>query len=138
MNASDLPKGQSSESNGDRRPINLPGIYRHGPSGKEVITSDGDEGVIQADAMMQPRWQNTWKRVGDVPSRVEQLAMRKKQALKDAAEAKQSGLDEQAEIDAILKGTDKKENAGKSDKELPAGGESYTPSKPVPEPAAAN
>lgn len=140
MNASDLPKGQSNEANGDGRPINLPGIYRHGPTGKEIITADGDSGVIQADALMQPRWEGSWSRIGDVPSRVEQLAMRRKQALKDAAEAKQLGLDEQAEIDAIMKGTDAKEKKGKpvEKTDLPSGGENYTPSQSVPETAAAN
>ena len=82
--ADPISSGQSKERNGDGRAINLPGIYTHAKSGKRVITADGDEGVVQADALMQPRWQGAWERTGDVPSRIEILAMQKAQAMKDA------------------------------------------------------
>lgn len=100
MDASTIPKMQSKEMNADGRPINLPGVYRHRDTGKEVITSDGDEGVAMADAMMSPVWKDAWERVGDVPSRVEILAMRKAQEVKDAtAEALEKGR-EAAEMKA--------------------------------------
>ena len=84
MDASQLSRGKANERNGDGRPINLPGIYTHSLSGKTIITAAGDEGVVQADALMQPRWQGQWKRTGDVPSRVDILAMQKAQEMKDA------------------------------------------------------
>lgn len=81
MDASQLPKGQSVEMPGDGRPINKPGIYRHKAAKKELITSVGPDGVIQADALVRVGYE----RVGDVPSRQEILAMQKAQAEKDKA-----------------------------------------------------
>jgi len=71
--------------NGDGRPINLPGVYKHKDTGAEFITSEGDEGVAQADAMMSPVWKDAWKRVGDIPSGQELLARNKAQLIKDTA-----------------------------------------------------
>lgn len=102
MDTSNLSRGQSTERNGDSRPINLPGTYTHKPSGKTFITVEGDEGVVQADAMMQPRWQGTWERTGDVPSRVDLLAMRKAQELKDAKTEAVDKAKEQAEVDKAV------------------------------------
>lgn len=103
MDASQLPKGQSAERT-DGRPINLPGIYRHTATGAEYITSEGEEGIVQADALMSEKWKgNGWERVGDVPSKVELLERRKAQVIKDqAAEAAQKKLDE-AEIESAVK-----------------------------------
>lgn len=105
MDASTLPKQQSKETNGDGRPINLPGVYREKVTGTEIITSEGDEGVAQADAIIATaeRLKTSFERVGDVPTRVELLAMRKAQEVKDAtAEAIQKGKDE-AEMKAAKK-----------------------------------
>lgn len=84
MDASQLPKGQSTEKSTDGRPLNMPGIYQHKDTGARFITAEGESGVIQADALMTERWKDAWKRVGDVPSRLELLEMRKAQELKDA------------------------------------------------------
>lgn len=77
-----LPKGISAERNEGVN--NLPGIYVHKESGAKFVTSDGDEGSIQADALLSPVWKDGWERIGDVPSRVELLEMRKTQEQKDA------------------------------------------------------
>ena len=84
MDPSQLPKGQSSERSGDGRFVNLPGIYEHKESGTQIITSEGAEGVVQADALMAPKWNGGWQRVGDVPTREKLLEMRKAQEEKDA------------------------------------------------------
>lgn len=103
MDASQLPKSQSTERTTDGRPLNLPGIYEHKEAGKTYITAPGEEGVVHADALMSPVWQGGWKRIGDVPSRVELLAMRKAQELKDKkAEAKEKAQ-EKAELEAAVK-----------------------------------
>lgn len=81
MDASILPKGQSPEVTEGKQ--NLPGIYRHKETGNEVITAEGNEGVIMADAMMSPVWKDQWERIGDVPSRSEILKMQKAQAAKE-------------------------------------------------------
>lgn len=81
-----ISKLQSKEVNSDGRPINLPGIYVHKDSGAKFITSEGDEGIAQADAMMAPNWKDAWERVADVPTRIEILQMRKDQEVKDATE----------------------------------------------------
>lgn len=92
LNPSQIPKMQSKEVNYDGRPVNLPGIYEHKDTDAVFITSEGDEGIAQADALMQPLWQGAWERVGDVPTRLEILEMRKKQEIKDAtAEALAEG-----------------------------------------------
>ena len=80
MDASTLPKGQSAEVSSDRE-VNLPGIYLHKESGAKVITSEGDSGVVMADAIVR---QGGWERIADVPTRTEVLAMQKAQAAKDA------------------------------------------------------
>ncbi len=87
MDASTIPRGKSSEANGDGRAVNLPGVYLHKESGTKYITPDGDEGVVQADALMSPVWKDGWERVADVPTRLEVLEMRKAQEVKDATEA---------------------------------------------------
>jgi hypothetical protein len=74
-----LPKGQSTEKQGDGRPLNQPGIYRHKAAKKELITASGADGVIQADALIRVGYE----RIGDVPSRQEILAMQKAQLEKD-------------------------------------------------------
>jgi len=87
MEPSTIPKGQSTEVT-PGRPRNIPGIYVHKESGAKFITSEGREGGIQADALMDnPLWRGGWERVGDVPSRLELLAMRKAQEIKDATDA---------------------------------------------------
>ena len=80
-----IPKLQSKEANADGRPINLPGIYTHKDTGAIFITSDGDEGIAQADALNSPTWEHAWERTGDVPTRLEVLEMRKAQETKEAA-----------------------------------------------------
>jgi len=87
MDSNQIPKMQSKELNGDGRPINLPGVYVHKDTGAKFITSEGEEGVIQADALMSPIWKDAWERVGDAPSRLEILEMRKAQEIKDATDA---------------------------------------------------
>lgn len=53
----------SSEVMGDKRPVNLPGLYRHEEAGTEIVTAAGAKGYIQADAAVQVGY----KRVGDIP-----------------------------------------------------------------------
>jgi hypothetical protein len=103
MDASQLPKQISGETNSDRQ-INLPGVYVHKDSGAKYITPPGEDGVIHADQLMSPIWEKAWERVGDVPTREELLAMQKAQA----------------ENEALIEGK------SKADK-LPAGGETYDP-----------
>ena len=83
MDAITLPKGQSKERTLGQ-PQNEPGVYVHKPTGKKLITRDGEAGITQADALLSPVWKDQWERVGDVPSGTELLKMRKAQALKDA------------------------------------------------------
>jgi hypothetical protein len=102
LDAAQLPKGQSLERTSDGRPINLPGIYEHKQAGKQIITAPGEEGVVQADALMSPVWQGGWQRIGDVPSRVDLLKARKEQLLKDEkAEAKEKVADKALEAAVI-------------------------------------
>ncbi len=100
---SNLPKMQSKELNGDGRLINLPGIYVHKDTGAKYITSDGEEGVIQADALMAPIWKDAWERVGDVPSRLELLEMRKAREVQEATEEALKAGKEAAEMKAAKK-----------------------------------
>ncbi len=88
MDASQIPKMQSLEVNADGRPLNQPGIYQHKETGAQFITSEGIEGVAQADAILAigDQTKTTWERVGDVPSRLEILEMRKQQEVKDATD----------------------------------------------------
>lgn len=117
MDASLIPKGKSAERPGDGRAHSEPGIYVHKDTGAEFITAPGEEGVIQADQLLNPLWKDAWERKGDVPSRLELLARRKAQEVKDAkAEAEQKKADE-AELKAAV-GEDAK---------LPEGGEVYEP-----------
>lgn len=89
-----LPVGQSTEVSLTQH---QPGVYRHVDTGAEFITSEGEEGVLQADALLSPNWHGGWERVGDVPSRLELLELNKKQALKDAkAEKAAKDADEKA------------------------------------------
>lgn len=119
-------KGKSPELT-EGRPINPPGIYKHKDTGGVYITAEGEAGVVQADALMSPIWKDAWEWVGEVPNRIELLAMRKKQAIDDArAEAAQKKADE-AELKAAIEGTD----------ELPEGGETYDPKTEAPAKAAA-
>lgn len=101
MDASQLPKGKSMERTADGRPLNAPGVYRHKETGAEFTTSDGEEGVIQADALMAPVWHSGWERVGDVPTRVEQLELRKAQLLKDTAAEKAEATADEAKVEAL-------------------------------------
>ena len=96
---------QSIEVNADGRPMNQPGIYKNKDTGAEFITSEGIEGVAQADAILAiaDKTKTTWERVADVPSRLEILEMRKQQEVKDATEeALQAGKVE-AEMKALKK-----------------------------------
>jgi len=103
MDASQLPKGKSREKNTEGRSFNEPGIYVHTDTGAKFITSEGEEGTVQADQLMNPLWQNAWQRIGDVPTRLELLAMRKAQEVKDnTEEALQKGK-EAAELKEATK-----------------------------------
>lgn len=105
MDASKLPKLQSIEINSDGRPVNLPGIYRNkdNPDIPYFTTSEGQEGVIMADFLMNPIWKDAWERVGEVPSRLELQKSRKAQEVKDAtADALAKGKEE-AEMKAAKK-----------------------------------
>lgn len=100
MDASNLPKGQSAERT-DGRPINEPGVYIHKDTKAEFVTAPGEEGVIQADALMAPIWKDAWYRATDLPTREQLLKIRKAQELKDAkAEAKKKA-EEKAETEAL-------------------------------------
>lgn len=73
MDNNGLSKDKSQEANGGGKPKNLPGIYRHDGSGKEIITSaDPSDGQIQADAFVRVGYH----RIGDVPGRRTQAKMR--------------------------------------------------------------
>lgn len=96
-------KGKSPELT-EGRPINKPGIYKHKDTGDTYITAPGESGVVMADALFSPQWENAWEWVGEVPDRTELLKMRKDQQIKDAkAEAEQKKADE-AEIAAAVSG----------------------------------
>lgn len=82
MDASNLPKGQSKEQSDGVN--NLPGTYVHKDTGATIITSEGNEGVVQADALLSPVWKDAWERKGDTLSHSERLAKQKEQAEKDA------------------------------------------------------
>lgn len=130
MDASKLPKGQSEEFT-QGRPVNLPGIYKHEKSGATFITSEGSEGIVQADALLtNPMWKDGWVRVGDVPSRLELLAMRKIQEKKDAVvEAKEKKAYEAELAEAVAKAEAEADARIESEKKeaLPVGGETYDP-----------
>ena len=42
----------AQENMGDKRPTNKPGLYRN-PDGLEILTTSGEKGRIQADAIVQ-------------------------------------------------------------------------------------
>lgn len=98
-----LPHGQSAEvTPGKAR--NLPGTYFHKESGATFITAEGREGILQADALMDnPLWKGGWERVGDVPTRVELMEMRKAQEVKDATNAAVEEGQRSAELKAAVK-----------------------------------
>lgn len=110
MDASTLPKGKSAESNPGKS--HLPGIYQHKDTKGTFITADGEAGYIQADALMSPVWKDAWERIGDVPTRLELLEIRKQQAIKDAKEEAALKKAEKAEIEAAV--------AEPEEQELPA------------------
>lgn len=43
----------TNETMGDKKPANLPGVYRHEGAGVEIVTAPGFKGSIQADAAVQ-------------------------------------------------------------------------------------
>jgi hypothetical protein len=104
MDASQLPHGGAAEQS----PVkNLPGVYRHEGAKAEIITVPGNEGSIQADALVRVGY----TRVNDLPSRVELLAMQKKQLVKDLADEKRAKAADEAELAALVEAelaTDKK------------------------------
>lgn len=83
MDASQLPKGQSSETT-PGKPKNEAGVYRHEAAKVQIITQPGNDGAIQADALVRVGY----KRMGDTLSREELLKMQKAQLAKDLAETK--------------------------------------------------
>lgn len=84
-------KGKSPELT-EGRPVNPPGIYTHRDTEQKFITSPGEAGSIQADALLSPVWKDAWERVGDVPSRTELLEQKKKAVAKVEAKEKASKL----------------------------------------------
>lgn len=102
VDASQLPKGQSSERT-DARDVNLPGVYVHKESGAKFTTVEGDGGIVQADALMAPVWKGSWERIGDVPTRLEILAARKAQEVQDATDEALARGKEAAELKEAVK-----------------------------------
>lgn len=92
MDVSTLPKGQSKERT-DGRPMNEPGTYTHRDTGKVFITAEGEEGVIQADALTAPVWKDAWERTGGVPSRTELLKQKEEAVSKVEAQEKAKKLE---------------------------------------------
>lgn len=122
MDASTLPKGQSSERT-EGRPLNEPGIYQHKDTKGKFITAEGEAGVLQADALMSPVWKDAWERIGDVPNRLELLKMRKKQLLEDTAEEAAQKEADEAELAAVVGKPAKAE----TDDPAPGTGVNFTP-----------
>lgn len=91
MDASTLPKNQSKEVT-QGRPQNEAGTYKHRDTGATFITADGEEGILQADALMSPVWKDAWEKVGDVPSRSELLKQRRAAQAKVETEDKAKKL----------------------------------------------
>lgn len=91
MNPSTLPKGPSIESDGmsgQAKPANLPGIYRHKETGKELIIAPDPISRAQQDALVRLGFE--W--VGETPSRQEILEMQAAQLKKDQADEKKGVL----------------------------------------------
>lgn len=84
-------KGKSPELT-EGRPVSPPGIYQHRDTGQKFITSPGEAGSIQADALLSPIWKGAWERVGDVPSRTELMEQNKKASAKVEAQEKATKL----------------------------------------------
>lgn len=83
---SQLPKGPgSAEEPGTGVPANLPGVYKHGPSGNTVTVMPDAKSTGQQDALVRMGFE----RVGDAPSRTELNEQQKAQAEKD----RKAGLD---------------------------------------------
>lgn len=90
MSATQLPKGKSKEKTSEGE-LNPPGVYVHKDTGARYITAAGEEGSVQADALLSPVWKDAWEWKEEVPSRLEVLEMQKAQQLKDKkAEAKEA------------------------------------------------
>ena len=104
MDASTIPKGQSAEKSEARS--FPPGIYRNKDNKEIFITAEGEEGSIQADALMNPIWKDVWEWEAEVPNRVELLKLRKAQLLKDAKAEADEKKAEKAEIDAVVEEID--------------------------------
>ena len=83
MDASQLPKGQSGEVTPGKAK-NEPGVYRHEAAKVQIITQPGNDGAIQADALVRVGY----TRMGETLNREELLKMQKAQLQKDLAEAK--------------------------------------------------
>lgn len=95
MDSSNLPQVGTAE----KSPVtNLPGDYAMDGVKQHIITAPGDEGAVQADALVRVGF----KRVGELPSRVELLAMQKKQLVKDLADEKRAKADEEAELASLV------------------------------------
>ena len=117
MDNSKLPKGQSGESNGQGKPRNLPGIYRHEAAGKEIITvADQNDGSIQADALVRVGYH----RIGDVPSRIELNAMRDAQLKKDEEAAKAGKTSTEPEQTTVVPNGTTQKSATELQEELDA------------------
>lgn len=92
MDATTIPKNQSKERT-DGRPQSEPGTYKHRDTGAVFITAQGEEGILQADALSAPVWKDAWERVGGVPSYSELLKQRKAGQAKVEAETKAKKLE---------------------------------------------
>lgn len=91
---------QSAEFAPEGKPANFPGIYemkREGLDSVRIITQPGDEGRVQADALVRVGY----VRVGEVPSRTELLTMQKRQQARDMAEEKAAKIREEAELKSL-------------------------------------
>lgn len=100
MDASTIPKGQSAEKSEARS--FPPGIYRNKDNNEIFVTAEGEEGSIQADALMSPIWKDVWQWEAEVPNRVELLKFRKAQAIKDAKSEADEKKAEKAEFESAV------------------------------------
>lgn len=134
MDPTKIPKGQSPESYTDGRLVNQPGIYKHHDTGAEFITFPGEEGVLQADALMSPVWKDKWERIGDVPSRAELDKRRRAQLLTDTKREAREKAEEEAELKAAAEEGTREGSGTDAAPEAPVGGQTYIP-EPKKEPA---